>query len=58
MHAIATASTEVSSVPVWDDEAWEDLLNFIEERRVIPILGPASLRGGDRRHPAKWDAAS
>ncbi len=23
-----------------DDDAWEDLLNFIEERRVIPIIGP------------------
>jgi len=26
-----------------DDDAWEDLLNFIEERRVIPILGPELL---------------
>jgi TIR domain/SIR2-like domain len=24
----------------FDDDAWEDLLNFIEERRVIPIVGP------------------
>jgi len=27
-----------------DDEAWEDLLNFIEERRVIPIIGPELLQ--------------
>ena len=27
-----------------DDDAWEDLLNFIEERRVIPIVGPELLK--------------
>jgi len=26
-----------------DEDAWEDLLNFIEERRVVPILGPELL---------------
>jgi TIR domain/SIR2-like domain len=26
-----------------DEDAWDDLLNFIEERRVIPILGPELL---------------
>ncbi len=35
-----------------DEDAWEDLLNFIEERRVIPILGPELLtvetEGGPR----------
>ena len=34
------------SVPVLstlDDDAWDDLLNFIEERRVIPIVGPELL---------------
>ena len=25
---------------MFDDDAWEDLLNFIEEKRVIPIVGP------------------
>jgi hypothetical protein len=24
----------------FDDDAWEDLLNFIEEKQVIPIVGP------------------
>jgi hypothetical protein len=24
----------------FDDDAWEDLLNYIEEKRVIPIVGP------------------
>src|SRR5438552_16020963 len=27
-----------------DEDAWEDLLNFIEERRVIPIIGPELLK--------------
>ena len=27
-----------------EDDAWEDLLNFIEERRVIPIIGPELLK--------------
>ena len=35
-----------------DDDAWEDLLDFIEERRVIPIIGPELLQvdtdGGPR----------
>jgi class 3 adenylate cyclase len=35
-----------------DDEAWEDLLDYIEDRRVIPIVGPELLRvdtdGGSR----------
>ena len=28
------------SVAAFDDDAWEDLLNFIEEKQVIPIIGP------------------
>jgi hypothetical protein len=27
-----------------DEDAWEDLLSFIEERRVIPIVGPELLQ--------------
>ena len=27
-----------------DDDAWDDLLNFIEERHVIPIVGPELLK--------------
>ena len=30
--------------PSFDDDAWEDLLNYIEEKRVIPIVGPELLR--------------
>ncbi|MGH8135667.1 MAG: toll/interleukin-1 receptor domain-containing protein [Steroidobacteraceae bacterium] len=29
---------------MFDDDAWDDLLNYIEERRVIPIIGPDLLR--------------
>lgn len=35
----ATESS-VQQIAVFDDDAWEDLLNFIEEKRVIPIVGP------------------
>jgi hypothetical protein len=31
-------------VPGLDDDAWDDLLNYIEERRVIPIVGPELLK--------------
>ncbi|MBF8293089.1 MAG: hypothetical protein HW392_1916, partial [Steroidobacteraceae bacterium] len=28
----------------FDEDTWDDLLNYIEERRVIPIIGPDLLR--------------
>src|SRR5215468_1315356 len=31
-------------VPTLDEDGWEDLLNYIEERRVIPIIGPELLK--------------
>ncbi len=34
-----------------DEDAWEDLLSFIEERRVIPIVGPELLMVGTERGP-------
>jgi hypothetical protein len=34
-----------------DDDAWDDLLSFIEERRVIPIIGPELLRIETERGP-------
>lgn len=41
MAALAAASTlPASSVATFDDDVWEDLLNFIEEKQVIPIVGP------------------
>jgi hypothetical protein len=39
-----SASTMRFPVPTLDDDAWEDLLSFIEEHRVIPIVGPDLLQ--------------
>ncbi|MEO6929946.1 MAG: toll/interleukin-1 receptor domain-containing protein [Casimicrobiaceae bacterium] len=39
-QALAVGSPRV----VLDEDAWDDLLNFIEERRVIPIVGPELLQ--------------
>ncbi len=35
-----TVESPVSGVSSFDDDAWDDLLNYIEEKRVIPIVGP------------------
>ena len=41
----AMSVTQVSnSAREFDEDAWDDLLNYIEERRVIPIIGPELLR--------------
>jgi hypothetical protein len=37
-----TASADLSRA--FDEDAWDDLLNYIEEHRVIPIIGPDLLR--------------
>ena len=34
----------LAQLPRLDDDAWDDLINFIEEKRVIPIVGPELLR--------------
>jgi hypothetical protein len=33
-----------TAVELFDEDAWDDLLNYIEEKRVIPIIGPDLLR--------------
>jgi hypothetical protein len=43
MGAVAVAEAAGGS-PHLDEDAWDDLLNYIEERRVIPIVGPDLLR--------------
>ena len=48
MSIAATAQLQMS---VLDDDAWDDLLSFIEERRVIPILGPELLQVTTDRGP-------
>src|SRR5207244_815511 len=39
-----------------DDDAWEDLLSFIEDRRVIPIVGPELLLVSTERWPRRLAA--
>ena len=38
--AFPAAVSSAPSVATFDDDAWEDLLNFVEEKQVIPIVGP------------------
>ena len=39
-----SAVVSASGMSQLDEDAWDDLLSFIEERRVIPIVGPELLR--------------
>jgi TIR domain/SIR2-like domain len=41
----------VAQMSTLDDDAWDDLLSFIEERRVIPIVGPELLQVSTDRGP-------
>jgi hypothetical protein len=41
---MAILSAVSGSAHAFDEDAWDDLLNYIEERRVIPIIGPELLR--------------
>jgi hypothetical protein len=40
---VNTGSAALLPGATLDEDAWEDLLSFIEERRVIPIVGPELL---------------
>jgi hypothetical protein len=40
---VSSVSPLPAPISTMDDDAWDDLLNFIEERRVIPIIGPELL---------------
>ena len=40
MSALPVSDSPGSPVAAFDDDLWEDLLNYIEEKRVIPIVGP------------------
>ncbi len=46
-----TGSTAILPIASLDEDAWDDLLSFIEERRVIPIVGPELLRVATDRGP-------
>ena len=39
-----TSPAATTALQAFDEDAWDDLLNYIEERRVIPIIGPDLLR--------------
>ena len=45
------SSAAIAPMTSLDDDAWEDLLSFIEERRVIPIVGPELLLVSTDRGP-------
>lgn len=42
--SMSMGATARLPMTVLDDDAWDDLLSFIEERRVIPIIGPELLQ--------------
>jgi hypothetical protein len=46
-----SASAAIAATSTLDDDAWDDLLSFIEERRVIPIVGPELLQVATDRGP-------
>jgi hypothetical protein len=37
---MTSVAATTDSLRDFDEDAWDDLLNYIEERRVIPIIGP------------------
>jgi hypothetical protein len=48
---MSNGAAAMASMSTLDDDAWEDLLSFIEERRVIPIVGPELLLVATDRGP-------
>ena len=48
---MANGSAASLRMTTLDDDAWDDLLSFIEERRVIPIVGPELLMVATERGP-------
>jgi TIR domain/SIR2-like domain len=41
---MSTVAATTTSLQDFDEDAWDDLLNYIEEHQVIPIIGPDLLR--------------
>jgi hypothetical protein len=48
---MANGAAATLPITTLDDDAWDDLLSFIEERRVIPIVGPELLMVSTERGP-------
>lgn len=44
LFAMTTLPATTDPTQAFDEDAWDDLLNYIEEHRVIPIIGPDLLR--------------
>ena len=44
-------ATALVPMSVLDDDAWDDLLSYIEERRVIPIIGAELLQVSTDKGP-------
>ncbi|MGH8126357.1 MAG: SIR2 family protein, partial [Rhodanobacteraceae bacterium] len=41
---MSASSNAAELLQSFDEDAWDDLLNYIEEHRVVPIIGPELLR--------------
>ncbi len=48
---MTTGSGAILPAATLDEDAWEDLLSYIEERQVIPIVGPELLQVTTERGP-------
>src|SRR6185437_7971122 len=48
---MTAAGTAALATTTLDEDAWDDLLSYIEERRVIPIVGPELLMVETERGP-------
>jgi hypothetical protein len=48
---MSAVSAPALTATMLDDDAWDDLLSFIEERRVVPIVGPELLMVATERGP-------
>jgi len=48
---VSAGAAAVLAHSALDEDAWEDLLSFIEERRVIPIVGPELLQVDTEQGP-------
>lgn len=44
MLAVPPPASAASTTVPFDEDTWADLLNYIEEKRVVPIIGPELLR--------------
>jgi len=50
-HLTAEAGNELRMSPDGIDDFWEDLLDFIEQGKVIPVIGEHAVTFGDDNEP-------